>query len=202
MHYKGAKENIWLVFITRGVNFKQCSINIFCLTNKNTENCKQFFHVTAYWLFINRSSDLSLIMQMWFMTILPTHNFPKKIESVQYNAALAITGTIKGSFSWKIVPEIKTGIFLSKKMGARRLCLLYKVFSAGHPSYIYDLLPSMRSFRRHVNSFNMVSCKSEFKNSFNPNVINEWNKLDPSIRSSTSYNLFRNTLLKFISPLK
>ena len=58
----------------------------------------------------------------------------------------------------------------------------------------------MRSFRRHVNSFNMVSCKSEFKNSFNPNVINEWNKLDPSIRSSTSYNLFRNTLLKFISP--
>ena len=36
-----------------------------------------------------------------------------------------------------------------------------------------------------------------FKNSFIPNVINEGNKLDPDIRSSTSYNLFRNTLLKF-----
>ena len=137
MHYKGAKENIWLVFITRGVNFKPCSINIFCLTNKNTENCKQFFHVTAYWLFINRSSDLSLIMQMWFMTILPTHHFPKKIESVQYNAALAITGTIKGSFSWKIVPEIKTGIFLSKKMGARRLCYSIKFFQLViHPIFM------------------------------------------------------------------
>ena len=57
----------------------------------------------------------------------------------------------------------------------------------------------MRSSRRHVNSFNTVSCKSEyFKNSFIPNVINEWNKLD--IRSSTSYNLFLNTLLKFIRP--
>ena len=59
----------------------------------------------------------------------------------------------------------------------------------------------MRSFRRHVNSFNTVSCKSEyFNNSFIPIVINEWNKLDPDIRSSTSYNLFRNILLKFIRP--
>ena len=50
-------------------------------------------------------------------------------------------------------------------------------------------------------SFNTVSCKSEyFKNSFIPNVINEWNKLDPDIRSSISYNLFRNTFLKFIRP--
>ena len=59
----------------------------------------------------------------------------------------------------------------------------------------------MRSSHRHVNSINTVSCKSEyFKNSFIPNVINEWNKLDPDNRSSTSYNLFCNTLLKFIRP--
>ena len=59
----------------------------------------------------------------------------------------------------------------------------------------------MRNSRRHVNSFNTVSLKFEyFKNSFIPNVINEWNKLDPDIRSSTSYNLFFNTLLKFIKP--
>ena len=61
----------------------------------------------------------------------------------------------------------------------------------------------MRSSRRHVNSFNTVSCKSEcFKNYFIPNVINEWNKLDPVIPSSTSYNLFRNTLLNFIRPVQ
>ena len=79
----------------------------------------------------------------------------------------------------------------------RRLCLLYKVFSTGQPYYIYDLLPSMRSSRR-LNSFNTVSCKSEyFKNSFIPNVINESTKLDPESGSSISYNLFRNTLLKF-----
>ena len=36
-------------------------------------------------------------MQMWFMTNFPMHHFPKKFESVQYNVALTITWTIKGS---------------------------------------------------------------------------------------------------------
>ena len=91
--------------------------------------------------------------------------------------------------------------YLYRRRWARRFCLLYKVFSTGQPSYIYDLLPPLRSSRRHVNSFNLVTCKSEyFKNSFIPNVIYEWNKLDTDIRSSTLYNLFRNTLLNFIRP--
>ena len=89
--------------------------------------------------------------------------------------------------------------YLYQRKWARRLCLLYKVFPTGKPSYIYELLPSIRSSRRHVNSFNTVFCKSEyFKNSLIPNIINEWNKLNADIRSSTSHNLFRNTLLKFI----
>ena len=33
------------------------------------------------------------------------------------------------------------------------------------------------------------------------NVIYEWNKLDPDIRSSASYSLFRNTLSKLLGLL-
>ena len=77
------------------------------------------------------------------------------------------------------------------------------IFSTGKPSYIYDLQPSMINSRRHVNSFNTVSSKSEyFKNPFISNTINEWSKLDPDICSSTSYNLFRNTVIKFIRPVQ
>ena len=129
-------------------------------------------------------------------------SFSKKIESVQYNVALAITGAIKGSSCEKLYQELGLE-YLYQRRWARRLCLFYKVFSTGQPSYIYDLLPSMRSSRRHVNSFNTVSCKSEyFNNSFISNAINEWNKLDPVIRSSTSYNLFRNTLLTLLGLFK
>ena len=124
--------------------------------------------------------------------------FSKKIEPAQYNAALAITGAIKGSSREKLYQELGLE-YLYRRRWARRLCLLYKVFLSGQPSYIHDLLPPLRSSRRHVNSFNLVSGKSEYvKNSFIPNAIYEWNKLDPDIRSSASYNLFRNTLLKFI----
>ena len=57
----------------------------------------------------------------------------------------------------------------------------------------------MRSSRRHVDLFKLVSCKTEyFKNSFIPNVIYEWNKFDHDIHSSASYNLSHNTLLQFI----
>ena len=137
-------------------------------------------------------------MQMWFLT----NHFPKKNESVQYNTALAITGAIKGSSREKLYEELAQE-YLYRSRWTRRLCLLYKVFSSGQPSYIYDLLPPLRSSRRHVNSFNLVSRKSEyFKNSFIPNVIYKWNKLDPNIRSSPSYNLFRNTFLKFIRPVQ
>ena len=129
-------------------------------------------------------------------------SFSKKNESGQYNAAIAIMGATKGSSCEKLYQELGLE-YLYQRRWVRGLCLLYKVFSTGQPSYIYDLLPPMRSSRRHFNSFNTVFCKSEyFKNSFNPNVINEWNKLDPVIRSSTSYNLFRNTLLNFIWPVQ
>ena len=61
----------------------------------------------------------------------------------------------------------------------------------------------MRSSYQDINSFNMVSCKSEyFKNSFIPNVINKWNKLNPDISSSASYSLFGNALVKFIRPVQ
>ena len=113
-------------------------------------------------------------------------SFSKKIESVQHNAALAIAGAIKGSSREKLYQELGLE-YLYRRRWARRFYLLYKVFSTGQPSDIYDLLPPMRSSRRHVNSFNTVSCKSEyFKNYFILNVNNEWNKLDPYIRSFTS----------------
>ena len=53
--------------------------------------------------------------------------FSKKIESVQYNAALAITGAIKGSSCEKLYQELGLE-YLYQRRWSRRLCLLYKVF--------------------------------------------------------------------------
>ena len=83
----------------------------------------------------------------------------------------------------------------------RRLFLFYKVFSTKLPAYIYDFIPPARQSQRHQNTSNPFSCRTEyFKNSFFPCVTGEWNKLNPEIGSSCSYNIFRKSLLNFIRP--
>ena len=109
-------------------------------------------------------------------------------------------GAVKGFSCESFYQELGLE-YLYQIRWARSLYLLHIVFSTGQPSYISDLPPS--SYWWHVNSFNTVYNKSEyFKNSFIPNVINGWDKLDPDICSSTLYSLFRNTLLKFIKPVQ
>ena len=44
-------------------------------------------------------------------------------------------------------------------------------------------------------------CRTDtFKNSFFPNVINEWNKLDEKIKDAPSFSLFKTSLLKVGRP--
>ena len=71
-------------------------------------------------------------------------SFSKKNESFQYNVALATTGAIKDSSQEKL--HLELGLeYLYRRRWARRLGLLYKIFSTGQPSYIYDLLSPWRS---------------------------------------------------------
>ena len=63
-----------------------------------------------------------------------------QIESVQYNAALTITGAIKGSCHDKFYQELGLE-YLQQRLWMRRLCLLYKFLSTGQPSHICNLLP-------------------------------------------------------------
>ena len=63
-------------------------------------------------------------------------SFSKNIESIQYNAALAITGAIKGTSRVSLYQEL--GIEpLSSRRQLRRLSTFYKLFNSKSPSYLY-----------------------------------------------------------------
>ena len=64
-------------------------------------------------------------------------SFTYKIESVQYNVALAITGAIKGSSREKLYQELGLE-YLYRRRWARRLCLLYIKFYqlVNHPIFM------------------------------------------------------------------
>ena len=76
--------------------------------------------------------------------------FSNKLETVQYNAALAITRAIKGTSCEKLYQELGLE-YLQQRRCMRRLCLFYKVVSTKLPAYIYDIIPSVRQSQRHPN---------------------------------------------------
>ena len=114
-------------------------------------------------------TTIILTIWMWFNTNLSTLLF-QKIESVQYNAVLAIMWIIKGSTREKQYQELGLECLYQRRW-VKRLRSLYKCFSSGQPTYVYYLLPPKRSSHQYVNLVNTVSCRSEdFKTSLIPNV--------------------------------
>ena len=66
--------------------------------------------------------------------------FCSKLESVQYNAALAITGAIRGTSQTKLYVELGLESLKARRW-FRRLCYFYKLKSYGIPPYLFQLTP-------------------------------------------------------------
>ena len=65
----------------------------------------------------------------------------QKIESVQYNAALAIIGAIKGTSQMKLYNELGGFKFLKFRCWFKKLCLLFKIKKFGLPEYLFNIIP-------------------------------------------------------------
>ena len=99
----------------------------------------------------------------------PTNDsFCKKLESVQYNAALTITGAIKGTSQVKLYKELGLeSLKLRRKL--KCLCIFYKIKTAGLSSYLFSLIPNtVHSYQtRTMDNVTKYQCRTEaFKSSF------------------------------------
>ena len=95
-----------------------------------------------------------------------------RIESVQYDAALAITGAIRGTSKIKLYNEIGLES-LKDRRWMRRLSFFYKFFSNHSPSYLFNSLPSRTVSQRYPNCFNSLRCRTVlFQSSFFPYSLN------------------------------
>ena len=63
-------------------------------------------------------------------------SFHAKLEALQYNASLAITGAIKGSSTEKMYEELALETLKSRRW-YRRVSFLYKVLKNESPSYLF-----------------------------------------------------------------
>ena len=129
-------------------------------------------------------------------------SFHQKLESIQYNACLAITGAIRGTSKEKLYQEIGLES-LQLRRWYRKLGMFYKIFKSKSPQYLFKLIPEKTSsyVTRNAENIPLFNIKHNFyKNSFFPSSIIEWNNLDPKLRNSENFSIFKNNILKFIRP--
>lgn len=124
----------------------------------------------------------------------------QKIESIQCNAAIVITGTIRGTSQLKLYGKLVLNS-LKFRRWFRRLTSFYKLITSGLPKYLINLIP------HDSNSYNVCStgttrtyyCWTDvFKYSYFPFTKSEWNYLDFEICKSKIHLYFRNKLLKLV----
>ena len=108
------------------------------------------------------------------LTISHSITLSKTKLSVQYNTCLVNTGAISGTSKNRLYEEL----------GLESL----------HHRCWYRKL-------KNTNDTPLMNIKDNFfENIFFPSTIIEWNKLDPAIGNSTSFNFFKGSRFKFIRP--
>ena len=124
------------------------------------------------------------------------------METIQYNAALAMTGAIRGYCREKLYQELGLET-LQQRRWYRKLCCFYKILKSQSPKYLYSIIPihNMSYRTRQCNKIPAINVKHDFfKNTFFPSTIMEWNKLDWEIKNSESIVTFKKRILSFIRP--
>ena len=131
-------------------------------------------------------------------------SFKKKIESVQYNAALIITGAIKGTCRDKIYQELGLES-LADRRWSRKLIFFHKIILGLQPSYLQNYLTPNDNERPHLTLYAaQKSIKTfrgriiAFESPFFPYCAKEWGNLSDELRNIDSIKTL--SILNFIRP--
>ena len=138
-----------------------------------------------------------------FDSTISLHPLMEMIERVQYHAALAITGSWRGSNRITLYEELGWET-LSDRRWSRRLIQLYKIHNNLTPDYLRNSLPRFRgrSHRnKNANNYQELMCiTSRYKNSFFPDAIKSWNNIGIDFCSAQSLGLFKKSLANLVRP--
>ena len=117
----------------------------------------------------------------------------EKVESVQYQAALAITGTWKGTNKLKLYEELGWES-LSDRRYSNRILQVHKIIDGKTPSYLHAKLPPNRHPFLTTVFRDIKFNKDRYKKSFFPDAISSWN----GIITHFEYFPMRDTLKKHL----
>ena len=128
----------------------------------------------------------------------------EKVEKIQYQAALAITGAWQGSSRSKIYEELG---WESDRRNCRRVPQICKIMNKNTLSYLKEKLPpnGREMFSGKVRTtVHTIICKSnKYMNSFFPDAIVSWNSFMEILKYKEvpSMGVLKNDILSLIPPV-
>ena len=130
------------------------------------------------------------------------HRLIERLESVQYSAGSAITGTWTVTSRDKIYEELGWES-LNDRRWTRRLVLFYKFINEVAPEYTRHPIPRIRwsnyALRNQAVLGQMNARTERFESSFYPNCLKEWNS---QIRELPTVSSFKNRFSSLIRPIQ
>ena len=130
----------------------------------------------------------------------PIKLFNDKIESMQYNAALA-TGCIRGTSREKLCQELGL-MSLCNSRTFHRFVYFYKIKNIMASNYLNHFIPACRPNtygHRHHRTDYIAARTHKYKFSFFPHFVSAWSNLSKLISGSPSLSIFKSRYLKYFN---
>ena len=124
-----------------------------------------------------------------------------KVASVQYQAALAVTGAWKGSSRMKLYEELGWESLDDRRM-RKRIFQIHKIIDNKTPSYLRNKLPPNRNNLLYLPYiFQEIQCRTQrYRNSFYPDAIASWNNTMSLFENFPSFNVLKHQMMKCVRP--
>ena len=160
-----AKKNIGIIkYLNRFLPFKTLNQMYKALVRSHLDYCDIIYHIPPIVHQPPLGTSLNYLME--------------KVEKIQYQAALAITGAWQGSNRVKLYEELGWESLSERRM-CKRVLQIHKIIDGRTPSYLRDKMPPNR--RNLVNLpcvFQDIKCRTDrYFNSFFPDAISAWNNI-------------------------
>ena len=154
------------MFLNIKLDFQEHVKIIFSKVNKTIGLLRKLHHilprspsVTIYKSFLRPHLDYGDIIYD------PAYNasFHQKLDSIQYNAALAITSAIRRTSKEKLYDDLGLET-LEKRRWYRKLCCFFKIFRYKCPKYLFNIiLTSVSTYNtRKANNIPLFKVKHNF----------------------------------------
>ena len=145
------------MFLDTKLDFQDHLKRIFSKVNKTIGLLRKLHHILL------RSPLLTNYLDYGDIIYDQAYNasFHQKLGSIQYNAALAITGATRRTSKEKLYDELGLET-LEKRRWYRKLCCFFKVFRYKHPKYLFNIIPtSVRTYNvRNTNNISSIQSKA------------------------------------------